>query len=100
VDLGTSNIDLLPPQEALEALARYRVKLEENVKGYHDLEQFLIDTRPLTAWRCTPADPPVRGELRWLDDTVPTCGPPCGGRRMPDAIENPTPASTTCRASA
>ncbi len=72
VDLGTYNIDLLPPQEAIEALARYRVKLEENVKGYHALEQFLIDS-DCPAHRLAVARRPIHlyeGEIRWLDEYV------------------------------
>jgi len=72
VDLGTSNLDLLPPEEALEALARYRVKLEENVKCYHELEQFLIDSG-CPVHRLALARRPIRlyeGEIRWLDEYV------------------------------
>ncbi len=70
VDLATSNLDLLPLDQALEALARYRKKLGENVKGYRDLEKFLIDSGCPTH-RLALARRPVhllKGEIRWIDE--------------------------------
>ena len=82
--------------EALEALARYRVKLEENVKGYRDLEQFLIDSGCPTH-RLALARRPIHlyeGEIRWLDEYVAELranpagsAAPAEARPMPEAIE-------------
>jgi DNA-binding PadR family transcriptional regulator len=72
VDLGTYNIDLLPPEQALECLEQYRKKLEENVRGYRDLEKFLIDSGCPTH-RLAVARRPIHileGEIRWLDAFV------------------------------
>jgi DNA-binding PadR family transcriptional regulator len=72
VDLGTYNIDLLPLEQALDCLGAYRAKLEESVKGYHDLEKFLVDSGCPTH-RLAVARRPVHlleGEIRWLDSYV------------------------------
>jgi DNA-binding PadR family transcriptional regulator len=70
VDLATYNMDLLPLDQALDALTRYRTKLEENVKGYRDLEAFLVESE-CPAHRLAVARRPVyliEGEIRWVDE--------------------------------
>ena len=72
VDLATYNIDLLPLEQALDCLGAYRIKLEENIKGYRDLEKFLIESDCPTH-RLALARRPVHlleGEIRWLDAYV------------------------------
>lgn len=72
VDLGTYNVDLLPASEALASIKRYRATLEANIRGYRDLERFLIDSG-CPVHRLALARRPVRlleGELRWVDEFV------------------------------
>ncbi len=72
VDLATYNVDLLPRSDALAALAAYRAKLETNIKGYRDLERFLIESG-CPEHRLALARRPVRileGEIAWLDEFV------------------------------
>ena len=72
VDLATYNIDLLPLDRALECLTAYRAKLEENLRGYRDLEKFLIDSG-CPRHRLAVARRPLRlleGEIGWVDEFV------------------------------
>ncbi len=72
VDLATYNVDLLPRQEALEALGRYRHRLEANAKAYRDLEGYLVQSgcpqhRLAIARRAIRV---IEGEIAWLDEFV------------------------------
>ncbi len=72
IDLATYNVDLLPKAEAIEALAAYRAKLEANIKGYRDLEGYLVGSG-CPPHRLALARRPVRileGEIAWLDEFV------------------------------
>ncbi len=72
VDLATYNVDLLPRDVVLECLARYRAELEKDIKGYGDLEGFLVASG-CPAHRLSLARRPVRlmrAEIAWLDDFV------------------------------
>ncbi|HBA84195.1 MAG TPA: PadR family transcriptional regulator [Verrucomicrobia bacterium] len=70
IDLGTYNVDLLPPKQALDALTSYRQKLEEQIKGYGELEKFL-DSCGCPAHRKAVARRPIhlfKGEIEWVDE--------------------------------
>ncbi len=72
LDLATYNVDLLPPGQAVDCLATYRRRLEEQIRSYRDLEAFLV-TSGCPAHRLALARRPVRlleGELAWLDEFV------------------------------
>lgn len=45
IDLATSHLGLLPIEEALKGLTTYRTKLQENLKGYKALEEYLISQK-------------------------------------------------------
>jgi DNA-binding PadR family transcriptional regulator len=70
VDLATYNVDLLTVGEAAASLAQYRTGLEDNIRGYGELEAFLVASGcpehrlaiPRRAIRL------LEGELRWLDE--------------------------------
>ncbi len=72
IDLGTYNVDLLPRNQALECLEEYRHKLEANIKGYRDLEAFLVE-HECPIHRLAVARRPVhllQAEIAWLDSFV------------------------------
>jgi DNA-binding PadR family transcriptional regulator len=72
VDLATYNVDLLAPARALDCLATYRVKLQERLQGYRDLEQFLVDSG-CPRHRLAVARRPIHlleAEIRWADEFV------------------------------
>jgi DNA-binding PadR family transcriptional regulator len=72
VDLGTYNLDVLTVSDAIDCLARYRVKLEEAAAGYRDLEAFLIESG-CPRHRLAVARRPIRlieAEILWLDEYV------------------------------
>lgn len=71
-DLATYNVDQLPKAQALECLAGYRAGLERDIKGYRDLEGYLIGAGCPTH-RLALARRPIKileGELGWLDEYV------------------------------
>lgn len=70
VDLATYNVDLLPRDEVLAALATYRAKLEKSIGDYAGLEAYLIESG-CPRHRLALARRPIellRGELRWVDE--------------------------------
>jgi DNA-binding PadR family transcriptional regulator len=72
VDLATYNVDLLAPDRAVECLAGYRAKLQEQVASYRNLEKFLIDSG-CPRHRLAVARRPVfllEGEMRWVDEFI------------------------------
>jgi DNA-binding PadR family transcriptional regulator len=69
VDLGTYNLDLLPRREALACLGAYRVKLEEGIACYRNLQKYM-EGCGCSQPRCAVAQRPIyllQGELRWVD---------------------------------
>ena len=70
VDIGVSNLAVLPLEEAAGCLERYREELGKQASGYRDLEKFLIDNDcPLH--RLAVARRPMyllEAEIRWVDD--------------------------------
>jgi DNA-binding PadR family transcriptional regulator len=70
VDLATYNVDLLPPEEAVACLERYRTRLADNARGYRELDEFLA-AEGCPAHRRAVARRPLRlieGELTWVDE--------------------------------
>jgi DNA-binding PadR family transcriptional regulator len=70
VDLATYNVDLLPPEEAVACLERYRKRLAEHARGYRELDEFLA-AEGCPAHRRAVARRPLRlieGELTWVDE--------------------------------
>lgn len=70
VDIGISNCDLLPRRAVRAALAKYRTGLEERVRCYEALQNYLRDTG-CPAHRFGIARRPVyllKGEIKWVDE--------------------------------
>jgi DNA-binding PadR family transcriptional regulator len=70
LDLATYNLGLLPVEKAATALKAYRDKLDESIRGYRELDEYLAGSG--CAWhRRAVARRPVallEGELRWVDE--------------------------------
>lgn len=69
VDIGISNCDLLPRRAVRAALAKYRTGLEERVRCYEALQNYLRDAG-CPAHRFGIARRPVyllKGEIKWVD---------------------------------
>jgi len=72
VDIGTYNLDLLPPDEVPVLLGRYREALVARIRCYNELDAFL------TAEGCPPHRNALarrtvhmaEGELRWVDELL------------------------------
>lgn len=72
VDIGLSNLGLLPKEEALGCLQRYREALAKAIACYRELEKFLVEHDcPLHSLGL--ARRPVyllEGEVRWVEDYI------------------------------
>ena len=69
VDLGTYNSDLLQPETVIESLKKYKEALNEKIKGYGELLEFLKSSS-CPAHRFAVAERPVyllRAEIQWID---------------------------------
>ena len=69
VDIGVSNLAVLPLEEAVGCLERYREELRKQVSGYRDLEKFLIE-HDCPVHRLALSRRPVfllEAEIRWAD---------------------------------
>lgn len=69
VDVGTYNLDVLTKREALSCLKKYRKGLEEKIKCYKELDEFLKGLE-CPDYRSAVARRPVyllEGEIKWLD---------------------------------
>jgi len=69
IDIGLYNSSVLSKEEVHKALTAYRGELEEKIKGYHDLLQFLKDCQ-CPPHRFTLAKRPVillQAEIEWID---------------------------------
>ncbi len=72
VDIGVSNLAVLPLEEAVGCLERYREELHKQVAGYRDLEKFLIDS-DCPVHRLALARRPVHlleAEIRWVEGYI------------------------------
>ncbi len=72
MDIGISNLGILPVNEAVECLKKYRQKLKENISGYLKLEEYLKEHN-CPDHRLGLAVRPVRlmeGELKWLENYI------------------------------
>ena len=72
VDIGTYNVDLIDPQEAVDRLKEYREGLRKNLQGYKDLEKFLIDSDCPTHRKAVARRPQymLAGELSWVEEFI------------------------------
>jgi DNA-binding PadR family transcriptional regulator len=76
VDIGISNCDLLPRRAVRAALAKYRTGLEERVRCYEALQNYLRDAG-CPAHRFGIATRPVfllKGEIKWVDEYMDKLG--------------------------
>jgi len=70
VDLATYNLDLVPTDAALEALAAYRMRLREHVEGYRRLDEYMRGSG-CASHRLAVARRPVyliEAEIAWVGD--------------------------------
>lgn len=72
IDLATSHLDQLKKNEALECLKRYRAKLEEGIRCYHELEVYLKSVSCPTHSMALSRRPQhlLRGEIDWVDEYI------------------------------
>ena len=72
IDIATYNLSLLPSKTVRKALEKYRLGLEEKIKGYNALLKFLQDSG-CPPHRFSVATRPVfllKGEIDWVDSCL------------------------------
>lgn len=72
IDVGISNLAVLPVDEAVSCLRLYREALAERHNGYRALEDYLR-TEGCPSYRFAFARRPIRmieGEIRWVDEFI------------------------------
>lgn len=72
IDVGISNLAVIPVDEAVSCLRTYRAGLEERRSGYRALEDYL-KAEGCPVYRLAFARRPIRmleGEIRWVDEYI------------------------------
>ena len=72
IDLATYNLDLVPKEGVLAALARYREKLRDGIRCFEETEEYMSSCA-CPAHRLAVVRRPrylLEGEIRWIDDFV------------------------------
>jgi len=69
IDIALKNLILLDKKEAIECLEKYRISLEETIKGYGELEKYIIENQGHLAniQLATRRIFMLKGELKWLE---------------------------------
>jgi len=69
VDIGIYNADLIDRAVVIKSLKKYKLALQEKIKGYKDLQQFLIDSQ-CPSHRFAVAERPIfllQAEIQWIE---------------------------------
>ncbi len=73
IDIGIYNSNLLTPEKIYSALSKYREELQNKIKGYQELLEYLIQSK-CPKHRFELANRPVflfKAEIEWIDSYLP-----------------------------